>query len=233
MRRADRQPLFARRQRRKEPVLVAVKIYPAAPGNMEARLHRLLWIELLKADAVHSRICHKANVVILGHGMIERDVPIVLDALDGKAWSASGSSAPGETSWSTAAKAAFSERVHNVSADRANVKDAFEHIACTVGVGPNVTSQKLSHAYAESLGQRLNEGNVGKAAAGFPLADGFIGHTKLSARARWVRPRSSRSCLMACAAKKVWEALVCRVWFMGCPIKLKKWSEPVRQSVSI
>lgn len=51
---------------------------------MKARLHRLLWIELLKADAIHSRICHKANVMVLGHGMVERDVPIVLDALDGK-----------------------------------------------------------------------------------------------------------------------------------------------------
>lgn len=108
MRRADRQPLFARRQRRKESVLVAVKIYPAAPGNMEARLHRLLWIELLKADAVHSRICHKANVVILGHGMIERDVPIVLDALDGKGVvRVRALRPPGETSWSHAAKAAF------------------------------------------------------------------------------------------------------------------------------
>lgn len=179
MRRADRQPLFARRQRRKESVLVAVKIYPAAPGNMETRLHRLLWIELLKADAVHSRICHKANVVILGHGMIERDVPIVLDALDGKGVvRVRLFGLLGKHRGATAAKAAFSERVHNVSADRTNVKDAFEHIACTVGVGPNVTSQKLSHAYAESLGQGLNEGNVGKAAAGFPLADGFIGHAK-------------------------------------------------------
>lgn len=119
MRRADRQPLFARRQRRKEPVLVAVKIYPAAPGNMEARLHRLLWIELLKADAVHSRICHKANVVILGHGMIERDVPIVLDALDGKGVvRVRLFGLLGKHRGATAAKAAFSERVHNVSADR-------------------------------------------------------------------------------------------------------------------
>lgn len=178
MRRADRRPLFARRQRRKESVLVAVKIYPAAPGNMEARLHRLLWIELLEADAVHSRICHKANVVILGHGMIERDVPIVLDALDGKGVvRVRLFGLLGKHRGATAAKAAFSERVHNVSADRANVKDAFEHIACTVGVGPNITSQKLSHAYAESLGQRLNEGNVGKAAAGgsaYSLSTFFI-----------------------------------------------------------
>ena len=111
--------------------------------------------------------------------MIERDVPIVLDALDGKGVvRVRLFGLLGKHRGATAAKAAFSERVHNVSADRANVKDAFEHIACTVGVGPNVTSQKLSHAYAESLGQRLNEGNVGKAAAGFPLADGFIGHAK-------------------------------------------------------
>ena len=101
--------------------------------------------------------------------MIERDVPIVLDALDGKGVvRVRLFGLLGKHRGATAAKAAFSERVHNVSADRANVKDAFEHIACTVGVGPNVTSQKLSTLMPSLWAKRLNEGNVGKAAAGIP-----------------------------------------------------------------
>ena len=132
-------------------------------------------------------------------GVVERDVPIVLDALDGKGMvRVRLFGLLGKHRGAAAAKAAFSERVHNVSADRANVKDAFEHIACTVGVGPNVTSQKLSHAYAESLGQRFNEGNVGKTTAGLPLADSFIGHAKafrqgaLSEAALFTQPLDGR-----------------------------------------
>lgn len=201
---------------------------------MKTRLHRLLWIELLEADAIHSRICHKANVMILGHGMVERDVPIVLDALDGKGViRVRLFGLLGKHRGAATAKAAFSERVHNVSADRANVKDAFEHIACTVGVGPNVTSQKLSHAYAESLGQRLNEEMSGRPRPDSHLLTALSVTPRLSARARWVRPRSSRSRLMACAAKKVWGTLLCGVWFMRCPIRLEEWSEPVQEPVSI
>lgn len=82
--RADSGLLLARRRQNKKSVLVAVEIHSAAPCDMKSRLHQLLGIELFEADAVHGRIGYKANVVVLGHGMIERDIPIVLDALDGK-----------------------------------------------------------------------------------------------------------------------------------------------------
>lgn len=51
-----------------------------------------------------------------------------------------------------------------------------------------------------SLWARLNEGNVGKAAAGFPLADGFIGHAKafrqgaLSEAALFTQPLDGMRC---------------------------------------
>ena len=146
---------------------------------MKSRLHQLLGIELFEADAVHGRIGYKANVVVLGHGMIERDAPIVLNALDGKGvFRIRLFGLLGKHRGTAAAKAAFPERMYHVSADRTNIKHAFEHVARAIGISPNVTSQKLGHAYTEPLGQRLNEGNVGETTAGLPLTDSFIGHAK-------------------------------------------------------
>lgn len=146
---------------------------------MEARLHKLLGVELLHADAVVGHVCDEADEVVFGHGMVERDVPVVFHALDRERVRVVFGRLFGfarRKVHAAARKRPFAHGVDDVSTDRAHVEFAAQHIARPVGVLAHVARQKLGDRYAERFGQVFDKRDIGQAAARFPFGNGLVGH---------------------------------------------------------
>lgn len=158
-------------------VVVAVPVEPAvaAAAPEKACFGVAFRIELDDFKAAAGAVGDEGNVVLLGHGVIDSDVILVLDVLDCggvgvvgrfRLERRQGDAAAGHHGWAHGLK--------NVAADGANIELAFEHVGGAIGVDDLLAGEKLGDGNLECLREGLEQGNIWQTAAGFPFGDGFV-----------------------------------------------------------
>lgn len=155
----------------KQAVVVAVPIEPAvaAAATEKACFGVAFGIELDGFKAAAGAVGDEGNVVLLGHGVINGDVILVLDVLDAggvgvirrfRLERRQGDAAAGNHG--------RAHGLEHVAADGADVKLAFEHVGGAVGVDDLLAGEQLSDGNFERLREGLEQGNIWQAAARFP-----------------------------------------------------------------
>lgn len=155
----------------KEAVVVAVPVEPAmaAAATKKAGFGVAFGVELDALKAAAGAIGDEGHVVLLGHGVINGDVILVLDVLDAggvgvirrfRLQRRQGDAAAGNHGWAHGLK--------NIAADGADVKLAFEHVGGAVGVDDLLAGEKLGDGNLERLREGLEQGNIWQAAARLP-----------------------------------------------------------------
>lgn len=160
-----------------EAVVVAVPVEPAmaAAATKKAGFGVSFGIELDALKAAAGAVGDEGNVVLLGHGVINGDVILVLDVLD-----AGGVGVIGRFRFqrrqgdATAGNHGWAHGLKNVAADGADVELAFEHVGGAVGVDDLLAGEQLGDGNLERLREGLEQGNIWQAAAGLPFGDGFV-----------------------------------------------------------
>lgn len=158
-------------------VVVAVPVEPAmaAAATKKAGFGVAFGIELDALKAAAGAVGDEGNVVLLGHGVINGDVILVLDVLD-----AGGVGVIRRfrlERWQGDAATGHHGRAHglkNIAADWADIELAFEHVGGAIGVDNLLAGEQLGDGNFERLREGLEQGNIRQAAAGLPFGDGFV-----------------------------------------------------------
>ena len=153
-------------------VVVAVPVEPAmaAAAAKKAGFGISFGIELDALKAAAGAVGDEGNVVLLGHGVINGDVILVLDVLD-----AGGMGVirrfrlERRQGDATAGNHGRAHGLEHVAADGADVKLAFEHVGGAVGVDDLFAGEQLGDRNLERLRQGLEQGNIRQTAAGLPF----------------------------------------------------------------
>lgn len=151
--------------------MVAVPIEPAvaATAPEKAGFGVAFGIELDGFKAAAGAVGDEGNVVLLGHGVINGDVILVLDVLDaGGVGVIRRFRLERRQGDATAGNHGRAHGLEHVAADGADVKLAFEHVSGAVGVDDLFAGEQLSNGNLERLRQGLEQRNIWQAAAGLP-----------------------------------------------------------------
>lgn len=143
---------------------VAERVQVSGAADAKARLGGLFGVEFAQLHAVHRYVGDEAHKVILSHGVVERDVPFVLDALDlDRVRSLLGRVLRilRHQLASAARERPLAERRHHVPADGADVELGAQKVARTVGVLAHLSGEELGHGDAERSGKPLHERDIG------------------------------------------------------------------------
>ena len=139
----------------------------AATATEKAGFGVAFGIELDGFKAAAGAVGDEGNVVLLGHGVINGDVILVLDVLDAGGVGVIGrfrlERRQGDA---TAGNHGRAHGLEHVAADGADVKLAFEHVGGAVGVDDLFAGEQLSDGNLERLRQGLEQRNIRQTAAG-------------------------------------------------------------------
>lgn len=158
-------------------MVVAVPVEPAvaAAAPEKAGFGVAFGIELDGFKAAAGAVGDEGNVVLLGHGVINGDVILVLDVLDaGSVDVIRRFRLERRQGDATAGNHGRAHGLEHVAADGADVKLAFEHVGGAVGVDDLFAGEQLGDGNLERLREGLEQGNIWQAAAGLPFGDGFV-----------------------------------------------------------
>lgn len=160
---------------REQTVPVAVIIKPIGPGDPEPGLGVPLGVKPAHLPAVDAQRGEEGDAVVPAHLVGDRDIELVLDALDADGVAFVGSlrlqRGQGDPA---AAHDGLSRAEDHVGADRADVEFGAQHVRGPVGVDHVLPGEQLDDRDAQGLGQRLDQGDVGVPAAGLPPGNGLV-----------------------------------------------------------
>ena len=152
-------------------MVVAVPVEPAvaAAATKKAGFGVAFGIELDGFKAAAGAVGDEGNVVLLGHGVINSDVILVLDVLNAggvdvirrfRLERRQGDAAAGNHG--------RAHGLENIAADWADIELAFEHVGGAIGVDDLLAGEQLGDGNLERLREGLEQGNIWQAAARLP-----------------------------------------------------------------
>ena len=146
---------------------ITVPIELAVAAAEEAGGGGTLGVKADKLKAVPSDVDDEGNVVRLGHLMGDFHVQLMLDFGDGGGVGVVGCFClqRGQSD-AAAADARRAGSGQDVAADRTDVEAAAQQVGGTVRVGDDLAGEELRQRDVQRGGQRLQQGDVGQAAAG-------------------------------------------------------------------
>ena len=141
----------------------------AATAPEKASFGVAFGIELDALKAATGAVGDEGNVVLLGHGVINGDVILVLDVLDaGGVGVIRRFRLERRQGDATAGNHGRAHGLEHVAADGADIELAFEHVSGAIGVDDLLAGEQLGDGNLERLRKRLEQGNIWQAAARLP-----------------------------------------------------------------